>query len=107
MTTELLNKLEKVIEDLYYDKRIISFTEKELADGTIEYTFVAKKHENSSKKPTKQKVVIKKDKTEKDKTEKDKTEKDKTEKDKTEKKESGPIKPPKPPMAEILSVGGY
>ena len=92
MTTELLNKLEKVIEDLYYDKRIISFTEKELADGTIEYTFVAKKHENGSKNPAKQKVVIKKDKTEKD---------------KTEKKESGPVKPPKPPMAEILSVGGY
>lgn len=87
MTTELLNKLEKVIEDLYYDKRIISFTEKELADGTIEYTFVAKKYENGSKKPAKQKVVIKKDKT--------------------EKKESGPVKPPKPPMAEILSVGGY
>lgn len=90
MTTELLNKLEKVIEDLYYDKRIISFTEKELADGTIEYTFVAKNLQ--SKKPAKQKVVIKKDKTEKD---------------KTEKKESGPVKPPKPPMAEILSVGGY
>ena len=92
-----LEKLEKVVEDLYYDKRIVSFTEKKLSEDTIEYTFVAKLYNNPPRlestpvekiEPTKKKVILKKEL-------------------KKEKKDVGPVKPPKPPMADIVSVGGY
>jgi len=93
----LLEKLEKVVEDLYYDKRIVSFEEKQLSEDTIEYTFVAKLYNNPPRlestpvekvEPTKKKVILKKEL-------------------KKEKKDVGPVKPPKPPMADIVSVGGY
>jgi len=89
-----LEKLEKVVEDLYYDKRIVSFTEKKLSEDTTEYTFVAKLYNNPPRlestpvekvEPTKKKVILKKEL----------------------KKDVGPVKPPKPPMADIVSVGGY
>lgn len=92
----LLEKLEKVVEDLYYDKRIVSLTEKKLSEDEIEYTFIAKLYNNPprleatpvEKVETKKKVILKKELKE-------------------EKKDSGPVKPPKPPMADIVSVGGY
>ena len=82
--TGILDKLEKVIEDLYYDQKLISFTETNLPDGKIKYEFITEKKEvqkSTSKKleAKKEKVVLKKD--------------------------LGPIKPPKPPMAEITSIG--
>ena len=86
--TGILDKLERVIEDLYYDQKLISFTETNLPDGKTKYEFITEKKEvqkNTSKKLNvkKEKVVLKKE----------------------ESKQSRPIKPPKPPMAEITSIG--
>lgn len=86
--TGILDKLEKVIEDLYYGQKLISFTETNLPDGKTKYEFITEKKEvqkSTSKELNvkKEKVVLKKEET----------------------KQSGPIKPPKPLMAEITSIG--
>jgi hypothetical protein len=88
----LLEKLELLIEDLYQDHKIVAFKEKKMSKNKTKYTIIVQDIGQSTrddkKEPKivrKEKVIIKKELI----------------------KETGPIKPPRPEMADILSIGGY
>jgi|GEM_PF-6490777 len=90
--SKLLDKLELLIEDLYQDHKIVAFKEKKMSKNKTKYTIIVQDIGQSTrddkKEPKivrKEKVIIKKELI----------------------KETGPIKPPRPEMADILSIGGY
>jgi hypothetical protein len=90
--SKLLDKLELLIEDLYQNHKIVVFKEKKMSKNKTKYTIIVQDigqpTRDDKKEPKivrKEKVIIKKELI----------------------KETGPVKPPKPEMADILSIGGY
>ena len=90
--SKLLDKLELLIEDLYQNHKIVAFKEKKMSKNKTKYTIIVQDigqtTQDDKKEPKivrKEKVIMKKEPV----------------------KETGPVKPPKPEMADILSIGGY